>query len=284
MKITIAGIRGFIGSHLAARLVKDGHTTFETGRGQYVRDEMSGSDAFIYAGGPSKLVEHLTLDDTGRELLSWAYLLECAHAAKVGRVILLSSHAVYGAQKAQPITEDAPLRPRSLYGALQASREHIGMALHHSKGLPFTSLRLGTVYGPGMRADALVRVFLDAALNGGEIRLERGGEQIRPFVHIDDLTNLITIALHNADFVAGQAFNVAMDHWFVKNLATAVSDIAEAFGRKRPEILNIPARIDEVGNIVLNVNKAKTLLEWMPTIKLETGILPIAQAMMGRQT
>ena len=280
MKIAIAGIRGFIGSHLASRLVQDGHDPVAFERFSCAVD-LRGADAFVYAGGPSQHVDALTENELGECLDAWPMLLNDCHTAKVGHVIFLSSHAVYGPSGRAHEEDEAPA-PRTFYGALQAGREHIGMAFHHSKGLPFTVLRLATVYGPWMRPDALVRVFLDAALNGGEIRLEGGGAQIRPFVYIDDLAGIVAGLLPYSRTAAGEAFNIATDHASVRDLAARADDAARQLGRPGVRITLAPPRSGEQGNVTLDARKIRGFLDnWRDTpTPLERGIHATARAMM----
>ena len=287
MRVAIAGARGFLGSHLAARLVADGHETVGIERDAYPRTIASWCpDALVYAGGPSHNVERLTATEAGACLGEWTAILDAAVVAGARHVILLSSHAVYGPSDRNHEEDEAPA-PRTLYGALQASREHIGMAFHHSKGLPFTSLRLATVYGPGMRPDALVRVFLDAALSGGEIRLEGGGAQIRPFVHIDDAVARIASALYRHAFLepfpddsAGRTFNVVTDHDTIASLASLTMAAAVNLGRPGCRLITTEPRTAEVGHVRMSPTGGTIGDRLHPAIELKDGIPATARAML----
>ena len=161
------------------------------------------------------------------------------------------------------------------------------MAFHHSKGLPFTSLRLATVYGPRMRPDALVRVFLDAALNGGEIRLEGGGAQIRPFVHVDNVVDDIAAVLaiqaapHPEYAVAGRTFNVVTDHDSIGGLASRA--LAAAINLRRPgcRLMTTTARTAEVGHVSMSRGAgALASGQRVRSIELKDGIPATARAML----
>ena len=284
MRVAIAGIRGFIGQHLKARLEADGHKTIGVER-QWARTPFTGVDAFVWAGGPSRHVETLSAVEAGIAVADWTLLLDIMARNGPIHAVLLSSHAVYGRAywkpPGEPYAENEPLRPTSLYGALQASREHMGMAMFHSKRLPFTALRLSTVYGPGMREDALVRVFIDAALKGSEIRLEGGGKQIRPFIHVEDVAVFVARVLAAGGPAEGNVFNIVADHAAVATLARECSEAALALGRPGARIVTTKPRPAEPGNTVLDSTKAARLLGWCSAITLDRGIPLTAAAMLA---
>lgn len=280
-KVCIIGSEGFIGKHLAGRSFAAGHGTLLYRRSDQDLDHVGGLfkdmevQAVIWAAGPARQVDRMTGDELARAMGALPLFLDAAtsQGAKP-HLILLSSHAVYGYQAIQPISELAPLRPRHLYGALQVSRENVAMAYFHSRGLPVTILRLGTVYGPGMRKDALVQVFLDAAREGKEIQLEGGGAQVRPFVHVDDLCGLVNWILRKpSEVFAGSVVNVATNHVAVRVVAALVSAAVKAAGGPGAVLVEAPARAHEEGDVYLKTEQLTRVCGFTPTIHLDDGIL-----------
>lgn len=304
MKILVIGAAGFIGSHTCRRLLADGHTVIAhrmpgsfaprlkglgiDARPEYMTALQEGMDAVVYAAGPARSVERMTGSDLALAMGAFPTLCQSAvEAPKKPRIILLTSHAVYGSVSAKQyghipvIEEDTPLAPRSLYGALQASREIVGLAFWRSRGLPITILRLGTVYGSQMRPDALVQVFLDAALNGGIIKLEGGGKQFRPFVHVDDLTDLIVKVIAADATVSGEAYNVASGSMDVRTLARFVNDAARALGKEGAQFVDAPARAFEEGDVTLSNHKAQSApLWWIPKVIFQDWVFEGARALL----
>jgi UDP-glucose 4-epimerase len=228
VKVVVTGAAGFIGSHLAERLLADGH-------------EVTGVDCFTdYYARPTKeknlerLRDHaafrlaeVRLQDAdlapivdgaghvyhlaaqagvraswGREfslytdhnVLATQRILEAAVERGAPRVVYASSSSVYGDAPALPLREDGPCVPVSPYGVTKLAAEHLARLYHRNHGLPTVSLRFFTVYGPRQRPDMAFHRFLTAARDGGPITVYGDGLQTRDFTYVDDIVAAVRVA------------------------------------------------------------------------------------------
>ncbi len=137
----------------------------------------------------------------GRNVMATQRLLEaCRHEAVAGslaRFVYSSSSSVYGDQEELPVTEQALPQPRSPYGVTKMAAEHLCVLYAMNFGVPTSSLRYFTVYGPRQRPDMAFRKFIEAALDGRTFRVYGDGSQTRDFTYVADAvrSNLLAVAV-----------------------------------------------------------------------------------------
>lgn len=226
--ILITGAAGFIGFHVARRLLADGHAVvgldnmspyYDVSLKEARRAELAKSNRFVF--------EHLDLADRGRvktlfERYRFPYVVNLAAQAGV-RYSLVDPHAyvdaniqgflnvlegcrhngckhllyastssVYGANTRLPFsTSDNVDHPMSLYAATKKANELMAHSYAHLFGLPATGLRFFTVYGPWGRPDMAMWLFTSAILEGRPIRLFNGGNMRRDFTYVDDVVESV---------------------------------------------------------------------------------------------
>jgi UDP-glucuronate 4-epimerase len=226
--ILVTGAAGFIGFHVARRLLADGRTVvgidnlnayydpalkrarlaelarFDTFRFEKLdladRDGM----AALFRDGRFAAVVHLAAQAGVRHSLSAPHdymdsnfvgflnVLEgCRHAA-TGHLLYASSSSVYGANTRMPfsVTQNVD-HPLSLYGASKKANELMAHAYSHLFSLPATGLRFFTVYGPWGRPDMAMWLFTAAILKGQPIKLFNGGNMRRDFTYVDDVVTAV---------------------------------------------------------------------------------------------
>jgi len=225
VKVVVTGAAGFIGSHLAERLLADGHevTGIDCFTDYYARELKEKNLEGPRANARFRLVEarlqdadlarlldgaghvyHLAAQagvraSWGREfthytdhnVLATQRLLEAALGAGRPRIVYASSSSVYGDAPTLPLREDGPCVPVSPYGVTKLAAEHLCGLYHRNHGLATVSLRFFTVYGPRQRPDMAFNRFLTAARDGSPITVYGDGLQTRDFTYVDDIVSAV---------------------------------------------------------------------------------------------
>lgn len=193
-----------------------------------VEREVSGADAVIHLAAisndpSSELSEELAWSVNAEAAIN---LVKAARAAGVRRFINASSASVYGIKETPEVAEDAPMEPITVYGKTKAVSER---AITEANDENFTtvSVRPATIagYSPRMRLDLTINILTHSALNRGEI-IVFGGQQMRPTLHMDDMTDFYIMLLEaDAERIGGQVFNVAYGNYKIVDLAEKVRSV-----------------------------------------------------------
>jgi len=227
MRILVTGAAGFIGFHLARRLIADGHEVagvdgvtryydpaLKEARlarlrphngfafDQVMLEDMAGLTAAFERAAPEAIV-HLAAQAGVRyslenprayvdaNLVGTFNVLELAKAAKVQHLLLASTSSVYGASEKRPFEElDRADYPLTLYAASKKAGELMSHSYSHLWNLPTTAFRFFTVYGPWGRPDMSPWRFAEAIAAGRPIEVY-GDDIWRDFTYIDDLVEAI---------------------------------------------------------------------------------------------
>jgi UDP-glucuronate 4-epimerase len=228
LKVFITGTAGFIGFHLAKRLLAEGHdivgydgmTPYYDIRLKRARHELlTRSNRFLAVEGmledfeklhatakaaEPELIIHLAAQAGVRyslenprayvesNLVGTFNVLEIARELKPKHLMLASTSSVYGANPAMPYAEnDKADWPMTLYAATKKATEAMSHSYAHLWNIPTTCFRFFTVYGPWGRPDMALFKFVDAIERGGAIDVYGHGEMKRDFTYIDDLVEAI---------------------------------------------------------------------------------------------
>lgn len=144
----------------------------------------------------------------------------------VKRFIYASSSSVYGVKQEENVTEDLPLEPLTDYSRFKALCEPILLREKSEDFVPVV-IRSATVcgYSPRQRLDLTVNILTNNAVNAGKIKVF-GGEQKRPNIHIQDITDLyIKLLEYPEDLISGKIFNVGFENHKVKEIAQMVKKV-----------------------------------------------------------
>ncbi|MBN2054677.1 NAD-dependent epimerase/dehydratase [bacterium] len=167
-------------------------------------------------------------------------LMQAAKKAGVHRFVFASSATVYGVKDEPRITEESVPAPITLYGRFKHECERHLLELS-GNGFHGVVLRPATVCGfsPRMRFDLTVNIFVKQAVTTGSVRVH-GGAQMRPNVHIDDLTEAYLLMLEAPDgMVAGKIFNVGFENLSVMEIASAVREaVGNGVGLEQVEVFD----------------------------------------------
>ncbi len=193
-------------------------------------------------------------------------VLRAAHEGGVKRLIYAASSSAYGDQAMLPLSENMPAMPKSPYG-LQKYIGELSLRLWSEVyGLPTVSLRYFNVYGPGFDPDGayalVIGKFLKQIKEGTPLTITGDGTQTRDFTHVNDIVRANIHAAESPKVGNGEAINIGAG----RNVS--VNDLAAMIGGPA---VHIEPRLEPHDTRADN-RRAKELLGWEPTIKLEEGI------------
>src|SRR5581483_10458525 len=201
-----------------------------------------------------------------------AHLLQAVAGSPLRTFLFAGSCSEYGPPEAHGrlMAEDHPLRPTSVYGAAKAAAELYGNALAGQLKVPFTTLRLFNVYGPGEGPYRLIPFIMDHLLRYQPAELT-GGEQVRDFLHCDEVASAL-IAAASADLHPHHAYNVCSGQPATVREAGELA--ADALGKPRALLQwgKRPYRNDEPMWVVGDNTKFHEATGWQPHMDLRTGI------------
>jgi nucleoside-diphosphate-sugar epimerase len=301
-KCIITGVAGFIGSHLAERLLFDGYEVVgidsfsdyyprplkERNLSQLVSvSGFSFIEADLCSVNISSLISgaayifHLAAQPGVRK--SWGVgfgeyvdtnvtatqrLLEAAHqVAGLKKLVYASSSSVYGDCPDLPLREESTPKPISPYGVTKLAGEHLVRLYHVAYGLPTVSLRYFTVYGPRQRPDMAFYRFLRAIYGAQEIEVYGNGEQTRDFTYVCDIVNANTLAMscsHNGGtFNIGGGSRVTINHCI--ELLSKITQI-------EPKVCYLPAQPGDARDTWADITAARLSLGYEPTVGLTEGL------------
>jgi len=200
-------------------------------------------------------------------------------AAGVKRFIYVSSSSVYGVSEAPEVTEDHPLVPLTLYNKYKGLCEPL-LFKHQSSDFVCVTLRPATVcgYSPRMRFDLTINILTNHAVNRGVITVF-GGNQKRPNIHVDDVTELYVKMLdYPAALIAGETFNVGYENFTVAQLAQFVKTVVEQeFPEKAPiQITTTPSNDNRSYHV--SSRKIFEKLGWKPSRNIEDAVRDLCRA------
>ncbi len=302
-RILITGGAGFIGSHLAERLLAGNevvvldtfrrdaltaanlatHPRLSVIRGDVldaatVRAAMQGCDAVVHMAsiaGVDTVMKNPVL--TMRiAMLGTMHVLEAAQAqGNLARLIDFSTSEVFGRYAYQVTEFDSTVlgavgEARWTYAVAKLATEHLAMNYYKEHGLPTCSIRPFNIYGPRQVGEGAIHHFIRRALDDQPLIVHNDGAQIRAWCYIDDIIDAILLAL-DRDQAVGHAFNIGNPRSIVTIYQLARTIIQLAGSRSVIEFRPWPHPDVEIR--VPAVAKARELLAFEARVDLEDGLL-----------
>ena len=297
MRIVITGAAGFIGSHLADRLLDQGHSVVGidnlitgdlaniehlAGRDfTFIRHDVTN---YIDVDGPVDRVYHWASPASPIDYLEWPIptlkvgALGTHNAlglakAKGARFILASTSEVYGDPLVHPQKESYwgnvnPVGPRGVYDEAKRFAEAITMAYHRYHGLDAKIVRIFNTYGPRMRVHdgRAVPNFIAQALRNEDVTIFGSGKQTRSFCYISDLVSGINALMESS---VNEPVNIGNPHEMsIEEMAHLIIKMTGAKSR----VVFKPLPTDDPQVRQPDITRARTLLGWEPVVPLDKGL------------
>lgn len=299
MKILLTGCAGFIGSHLAEKLLEQNHTIigiddfdnfynpeFKWENLTYIFENYARNFYLIkdnifnvqYDKLDFDVVVHLAAVPGVRNSISdplntlvnnvdaTAILLQKT-AMRAQKFIFASSSSVYGNNRVPFSVEDRVDHPISPYAASKKAGELLCYTYHQLYNLNVTCLRFFTVYGPKQRPDLAINKFIKSIYKGEQINLFGNGQTSRDYTFVDDIVNGILAAINKCNGYS--IFNLGNDS--PTKLIDLVSAIAEITGCQ-PKINFTSKQAGDVESTWADISQSKNMLGYDPKISLIDGL------------
>lgn len=242
--------------------------------------ELKGIDAVIHLACISNDPSYELDPELGKSINYDALisLVDISKKSGVKRFIYASSSSVYGIKEEENVTEDMSLEPLTDYSKYKALGEKY-LLRQHSPGFTVLILRPATVcgYSPRLRLDLTVNILTNHAVNNGKITV-LGGEQKRPNIHIEDVTDLYVNSLEYPDEkIDGKIFNAGYYNMKVKEIAETVKKtVSKEMGSKNIEIVVSPT--DDNRSYHISSEKIKKELGFVAERSIQEAVQDLCNA------
>ncbi len=301
MKVLVTGTAGFIGSHLAERLLAEGHDVvgvdafteyydrrlkernlealvthpnFQIVEGDLAVIDLAGlldgcEIVFHLAAQPGVRASwgndfHLYLE---RNLWATQRLLEAVRDRPLHKFVFASSSSVYGNAERYPTVETDVPQPISPYGVSKLAGERLCLAYASSYGVPVVALRYFTVYGPRQRPDMAFSRFIAALSEGQEIMIYGDGKQTRDFTYVSDAV-AATVAAGFED-VSNDVVNVGGgSRVTVLDVLALLREITE----QELSVRFVETQRGDVRDTGADIMRARDVIGYNPRVSLSEGL------------
>jgi UDP-glucuronate 4-epimerase len=305
MTILVTGAAGFIGSHLAERLLRRGDAVigldnfndyYDPARKRANERRLSAYPNFrmveadvrdrerlfaLLAENDIRAVAHLAAMAGVRDAMKYPDLyvnvdlngtqnvLDAARAAGgVGNFVLASTSSVYGNTEQVPFIETDPCdRPLQPYAAAKRAAEILGYTYHYLFGQNFTVLRFFTVYGPNGRPDMMAYLLADSIAKGREIPLYDGGDMYRDWTFVDDTVSGVVAALDRP--LGYEIINLGRGEPVLLRDFVA---IMEGLSGRKANLVPTPRLAADFVRNEADISKARRLLDYNPQVSVAEGV------------
>lgn len=309
MKILVTGAAGFIGFHLAKRLLEEGevvcgldnfnnyypvelkearnailerHEDFQVRRID-ISDKQSLQGVFdefhpdVVVNLAAQVGVRHSIEDPDAyveaNVVGFLNVLECCRKASPKPVLLYaSSSSVYGNSNEMPLREDMRVdNPISLYAASKKSNELMAHCYSHLYGFQTLGFRFFTVYGPWGRPDMGVWLFAKGIAEGKPIKVFNNGNMSRDFTYIDDVVDGLVRCMRKAkDLPQCSVYNIGNNK--PEKLLDLVAAISKEMGVEKPRMELLPMQDGDVFATFASIDKLKNEVGYEPRTPIEVGV------------
>ena len=306
MKILITGAAGFIGFHVAKKLLQQGEaivgidnlnnyyspklkkdrlkqlTHYENFEFIKININNNTSLASLFSKHKFTDVIHLAAQAGVRysltnplayvdaNLVGFVNILECCRHNHIRHLIFASSSSVYGANTKQPFSEsDFVDHPISLYAATKKANELLAHSYASLYNLPCTGLRFFTVYGPWGRPDMAYFKFVKNIINNKPIDVYNNGNMRRDFTYIDDIVTGILQVLKQPNDAPYRIYNIG--HGSPVNLLDFIHTIEQTLGKKA-QLNMLPMQAGDVAETFADITLLRKQFNYQPQTPVSEGV------------
>ncbi len=204
-------------------------------------------------------------------------VLEACVRERIKKIVFSSSSEVYGEQRIQPITEDAPLNPKSNYAISKIVGEEYLRAYSETYGIKYNIVRLFNVYGEKQRKEFVIPKFIMNIVAGTPPTIYGKGDQARSFCYVEDAARGIVDTLFSR--VDGEVFNIGNDQEPVELKALANRAIKISKAAMKPKFVSYKSSDRNSDRDIIkrmpSIKKARKVLGYKPRISLDEGLKKI---------
>lgn len=220
--------------------------------------------AAIAHAGRSNKDPYSTFDNS---LVTLENALDFARGMPVEQFVFFSSSMVYGNFLTEEVSEEHPLNPIGIYGALKVAGEKLVIAYNQVFKLPYTIIRPSALYGPRCVSRRVGQIFIESALEGTTLRVDGDGSERLDFTYIDDLVEGVSLVLQTPE-AHNQIFNLTYGQ--SRSITDLLAVVKQFFPEARVEHVERDALMPFRG--ALSVQKARDLLGYAPKFPIEIGM------------
>jgi nucleoside-diphosphate-sugar epimerase len=305
--VLVWGAYGFMGRHLVGRLLAEGAhvsiltrersryapaswdstpasdtiTRFETADADPLpvfRKAVASADLIFNFAGANGAVRSnqdpvRSADENSR--VQAQFLHACAQSGRCPHVVFSSSRLVYGRPRSLPVNEDHPLAPRSFYAANKLCCEDYHRAFAASGAITYTICRISNAFGPdpeyARKEHGVINVFVEKALAGQSVKLFGDGGQLRDYIYIDDLIEVLMRCGMYPE-ARSEIFNVGSGEGI--RLREAAEEITKTTGAPPIDFQTWPDEFRNVesGDYVCEIAKLRSTLGFCPIDAFRSGL------------
>lgn len=303
MNILVTGGGGFIGSHVCAKLLSEGHSVgiiddlndfYDPEIKRANLERMLGAANFVHGDIRSEEDVERAFQETAPEIVihlaaragvrpsiqepklyietnisGTFHILEASRKGGVEKVVFGSSSSVYGVNRKVPFAEDDLIQSTiSPYAMTKLAAEQLCSNYVHLYGLSCICLRFFTVYGPGQRPDLAIHKFTERIHRGIPIEMYGDGSTARDYTYVDDIVDgvMASIQFQKSKF---EIFNLGESQ--TVRLRDLIELISVALG-KEALVKQLEEQPGDVPLTFADISKAQDLLGYRPKTKISEGV------------
>ena len=306
MKILITGGAGFIGSHLAERLLLAGtqvrvldnlstgkrdnlpsqHRSLDFVQGDIrekktVSDCVRGMDAVVHLAAVASVQASIDqpMETHQTNFDGTLNLLEASRIHGVKRLLYASSAAIYGDAATAPVSEETVPNPLSPYAVDKLSGEYYLRYYFNKFGLPATAFRFFNIYGPRQDPSSpysgVISIFVNCLQRNRPVTLFGDGSQTRDFVYVADLADLLARAVHGQEGIGG-VFNVGTGK---RHSLLQLLDCLEKLSGRKIGRQHEAARLGDIEHSCADVSRLKQVFGGAPAMPFEHGLKKLLESL-----